>query len=527
MILDVSRIDDHEVEIVDGQQRLTTLFLLLIACRDHARFIKATQQAEKTQTRITFTGAILNETIGMKLIASDSIRHTFEMMASSEWDTKFPDQGHKLQVRKLKLLYTAFREHLSHLDANELAHFQTAILAIRVMRIDIDAKEEAFSIFERTNARGLDLEVADLMKNYLYQTAGATVGEVWNKVRTNAGHAMLRMLKSFYVAHKGYIQKAELYKSLRKYAESLGGGNKLATEILEFSEFFRFTQNVNINPEHVREYFATAGLSGVAGKQDRILEAQASFQSLALFKVKQAQALIFASMLALRRLGLTSDATAAKAFTRMLHALECFHFINTSVCSHIGNEVEHLYADLCVEFAKSKDFVRMVDSVVGQLRKRRAPKMEFIGNFRAIEYSVVAKPKLAYIFDRFNNLGRSPGERKVIFFPERGEFDKSLNIEHVFAQNAPVTEKPRPTLINNVGNLIVIGRQLNSKLGNRSVKEKFAEMQGPSASRVAEFPAVCQLIAEFASHALEWNDEVILKRADSLANLGYEKVWSF
>jgi uncharacterized protein with ParB-like and HNH nuclease domain len=62
------------------------------------------------------------------------------------------------------------------------------------MRIDIDAKEEAFSIFERTNARGLDLEVADLMKNYLYQTTGPAVGDTWNKIRANSGHAMLRML---------------------------------------------------------------------------------------------------------------------------------------------------------------------------------------------------------------------------------------------------------------------------------------------------------------------------------------------
>ncbi|HZY62695.1 MAG TPA: DUF262 domain-containing protein [Edaphobacter sp.] len=158
IILDVSREDDKKVEIVDGQQRLTTLFLLLIACRDHARSISAMQQAEKTQSRITFTGAILNETIGMKLVASDSIRNIFECMASSDWDGKFPEHGHKLQVRKLKPLYSSFRKHLSRMDASQLAQFQSAILAIRVMRIDIDAKEEAFSIFERTNARGLDLE---------------------------------------------------------------------------------------------------------------------------------------------------------------------------------------------------------------------------------------------------------------------------------------------------------------------------------------------------------------------------------
>ncbi|HZY62694.1 MAG TPA: HNH endonuclease family protein [Edaphobacter sp.] len=365
------------------------------------------------------------------------------------------------------------------------------------------------------------------MKNYLYQTGGSSIGEIWNKVRSNAGHAMLRMLKAFYVSRKGYVQKSELYKQLRKYAASLGGGENLAQEVLEFSEFFRFTQNVGTNLEATKEYFASAGLSGIAGKQDRLIEAQGALQALALFKVKQTQALIYSAMLAIRRLGLSADATSAKAFTRMLCALESFHFINTAICSHIGNEVEHIYADLCLDFGKTTDFVKTVDSVIGQLQKKRAGKAEFSGNFGALEYSTSAKPKLAYIFDRMNNIGRAPGERKIIFYPERSEFDKSFNIEHIYAQKGSQPDRGMLTSINNIGNLIVISKQLNSKLGNKPVNAKFDELRGLSATRISEFPAVGRLLKDFGDAASEWNDDTIARRSASLADFAYEKVWRF
>ena len=46
IILDVGDKDPKHVEIVDGQQRITSIFLLLMACRDHAKQIGHKERAQ-------------------------------------------------------------------------------------------------------------------------------------------------------------------------------------------------------------------------------------------------------------------------------------------------------------------------------------------------------------------------------------------------------------------------------------------------------------------------------------------------
>lgn len=46
------------------------------------------------------------------------------------------------------------------------------------MFVETDDFNEAFIIFETLNARGKDLETADLLKNHLFKIANKKVGEV-------------------------------------------------------------------------------------------------------------------------------------------------------------------------------------------------------------------------------------------------------------------------------------------------------------------------------------------------------------
>jgi uncharacterized protein with ParB-like and HNH nuclease domain len=75
IIFDNANIDEKQISIVDGQQRLTTILILLVALRELAKKINAESLATLIQQKITFTDSTTGESGGCKLIASESIRH--------------------------------------------------------------------------------------------------------------------------------------------------------------------------------------------------------------------------------------------------------------------------------------------------------------------------------------------------------------------------------------------------------------------------------------------------------------------
>ena len=55
LIFDISEEEQKRIRVVDGQQRITTILLLLIACRNVAKEINAVNLATLIQNKITFT----------------------------------------------------------------------------------------------------------------------------------------------------------------------------------------------------------------------------------------------------------------------------------------------------------------------------------------------------------------------------------------------------------------------------------------------------------------------------------------
>ena len=79
---------DQKTYVVDGQQRLTTILLLLIACRMRARELDLQKLEPRIQETITFIDSTTGESSGCRLIASESVSEVFEHMANSSWTQK-------------------------------------------------------------------------------------------------------------------------------------------------------------------------------------------------------------------------------------------------------------------------------------------------------------------------------------------------------------------------------------------------------------------------------------------------------
>jgi len=279
--------------VVDGQQRLTTIQLLLMACRAQAARLNNTSQVAKIQAFISHTDLVSGSLSGFILKTSPSVREVFEHVASVDWDGVWPERlptrpGQykqvKRQANRLRPIYVFFEEQLRLFSQERLDELLRALYNAYVVKIVIEDSFEAFSIFERTNARGVDLEAADLLKNFLYSQQVPDIEESWDAIAQKADGSVLRMVKYFYTSRCGYVKKSELYKEIKSYA-SRTSAQDLTNQLIEFSDFYSAVRSATSSA--IGSYLESRAMDALASRQESLEKMSSSLEALKFFKVTQ------------------------------------------------------------------------------------------------------------------------------------------------------------------------------------------------------------------------------------------------
>ncbi|MBI2517968.1 MAG: DUF262 domain-containing protein [Opitutae bacterium] len=526
--------EEGKLAIVDGQQRITTLVLLLIASRERAKKLGDANRCDAIQKKIGFTDEITGATSGPRLLGSQSIREVFSYMSEKEWKGDFPakigNKGTRLQARRVRPVYNLFAGKVGGMSAAELDKFVTAIYRAYVFRIEIQSDIQALGIFERTNARGADLEVSDLLKNYLFSVIEDPdeIEYAWEQITKNASGLLLKMLKYFYVSKKGHVVKSELYKKLRGYAKETSP-RAFTDQLLAFSHYFRLVQSQDFDA--LKGYFTSLGCERIAGHDDRTKPIYSAIEALREFGITQHIPLTFAALdCFLKNKGQEeSSGNAIKSLVRLFTALERYHFINNAIVERVGNEVEKLYADTCEEFSQSTDFGETSKKLVTELLKKKATESEFVANFpKKVNYQSSAS-LVAYVFDRINNAEAPIGAGIQLYDPDERVFRRTHSIEHWLPRKPRSGEsydQKTGESVDEVGNLLVIPQKTNGLLDNHSPAVKREMLEGELNTHIKHLKHVEDFLATYGPVAGHWNTEEIAKRSQELAVLSYKKIWA-
>ena len=170
------------LQLIDGQQRMTTFFLIL--CAIAKRYVKENATAD------SFKNLIYTATTDAD--GNDQTSYTLELQykESSEclaaiWEDKIPEDARKLPESSQRI-YNAYRDISIRLN-KDLESFDeyrrfAAFFIKRVVFIQIGATNlsDALKIFETINQRGKGLNPMDLLKNLLFMHAQKDIFDLLN-----------------------------------------------------------------------------------------------------------------------------------------------------------------------------------------------------------------------------------------------------------------------------------------------------------------------------------------------------------
>lgn len=256
----VSYKENEERQIIDGQQRITSLFLLLRAIFDRLEngesktdevdnFIREIEPALWRKNEMT--GKVDRTQILLKSeVVSDSGNELLRNILETGVAANDLTDNYSKNYNKFIELYT----EKSQKDPLQIFQFILSLLKYTILLpIDADDQETALTIFNTLNNRGLPLSDADIFKSHIYKTLNdvekKTFIDKWKKLETDSAKVS-ESIQSLFYYHMFYLRSKEndiktTTPGVRKYYLEKGKNRLSADVINSLAESLHLWEVVN------------------------------------------------------------------------------------------------------------------------------------------------------------------------------------------------------------------------------------------------------------------------------------------
>lgn len=442
----------REREVVDGQQRLITMFLIAYALRNIAKEQDADDIAKVITSSYLENNSSDKYKYRLQLSVSDD--NAYSYIAKDIIDDY---EGNSLVMENYNYLYFSLKVLAKEYSLMSVIN---AVREIYIVRIELDTDDDAQQIFESINSTGEKLTAADLIRNYIMMRRTNDEQETiyekyWLKLEKifPASKKLAEFIR-FYLASKMYILTAEkdLYQVFKEYWKTHENGNNyvdILRDILHYAQHFE------------RLYLSE--------NQDPLGEQLLDFRKLQSFM----PAPFSIRLLEHLRVGeITQE--QAKHTLKMLNTYLIRRYINGQDTSAISRFFPGYLKNVEAQIEVNGNFDKYVDICIYYLVNDNKANSKFMPDDTQLRsYLETANAytlsNIRWVLDKIESYKNPvPVDLSV------------LNIEHVMPQTqnkywadiSGLDEDEYTKVVNRLGNLTLAASLDNSKMGNKDFAEK-------------------------------------------------------
>lgn len=217
--------------VVDGQQRLTTLTLLLAALRDHLAETGDAEGADAIHAQ--YLANVYDRGKPPKVLPTQADRDAYKAVLASS-----PGAGGSDPIGNA---YNHFRARIAAADdpadPRDLEEIQNAVVhGLTVVVVTAERGDNAHRIFESLNNTGLQLNQSDLLKNYLFMRLGERAEDVYDAVwlpleRTLPSDALELLFWLDLAQRDERAKQSDTYAGQQKRLEKLTTPDQIEAEV--------------------------------------------------------------------------------------------------------------------------------------------------------------------------------------------------------------------------------------------------------------------------------------------------------
>jgi len=493
--------DSSELEIVDGQQRITSIVIFLSSIRDYFESNNKQKQASSIQNDF-ISGYDRQRDDNLPKLKLGQLDNTFfrKYIVDKEIEEKPSKDSHRrivaakqLSIERIEKLAKASNQDLNLL--HEWIKFIEEKL--KVVSIIVPSEANAFTIFETLNDRGMELAQVDLLKNYLYSKSGSDrleeIQNLWIEMTSKIESAENEGLILTYIRHHWSSQYGLTREKNRELYNSIKSNIRNSTQAVSFVDNLNkdtglYSAIINHNHQYWNDFDPTV-------KQ--------YVETLNFFKLEQFRPLLLAILKKFK------DKNEIKKALRLIVSWLIRNLITGSLG---GGTLEQEYANKAKKVFNED--IKNAKELREELKTLIPDDAEFKEKF--IVATVSTEKYARYYLRAIDNQQRGGDSPELLV----NSNPNAVNLEHILPKNphknwSNFNEDQVVSLNKRIGNLTLMQNKPNSEQGN----EPFSQKKNCFAS--SEF-WITRMIADNYNN---WTPDSIRDRQEKLADIAVQ-TWS-